>query len=189
MLKKAKEEGHSVWIYLTQAAGKIGRIYWYNDPVFADQARPAVNKQICVGKKINEKIDLRTYTADTAFTDTLWYKPGILTTREIKLQTVPQPTEYDTIQMNDITIMNGYYNKYTDETYTEFGDYQYKIEKKNECTRFVHLTIERVELPPDPTDIERIQNTEYRIQKVLENGHLFIIIDDRKYTLTGQQIQ
>jgi len=188
-IKKAKEEHHSVWLYLTQAAGNIGRIFWYNDPVFADQARPAVDKQVCTGIKINEEIDFRTYSADTAFTDTLWYKSNMLTTRDIKLQTVPQAMEYDTVQMNEITIMSGYYNVYTGETYTDFGDYTYTIEKANTCTRFIQLTIERVEIPSDPTSIERAEDSENRVRKILENGQLYILIDDRKYTLTGQQIQ
>ena len=187
LLKKAKQGNHSVWLYLTQAAGKIGRLYWYNDPVFATP-RAKVDKEVCLGKKINEKIDLRTYTTDTAFTDTLWLKPNTLTTREINLRTVPQPIEYDTVEMNDITIVSGYTYPSTDLVFTDYGDHSFTIEKPNQCTRFIQLTIERVEIV-DPTTIEQIQNQTPRAYKRIENGQLFIIIDERKYTITGQQIK
>ena len=57
------------------------------------------------------------------------------------------------------------------------------IKKKNTCTRLVQVTV----LMPEGYDY--IQSGSERSCKYIQNGKLFIYIDDRIYNVLGQEIK
>lgn len=185
LLRYAKEDHHSVWVYTKHAAGVSGNIFWYNDAQYAD-ALPRVDEQPCVSVGQSVTVDMHTYTSDTTYTDTLWVKGNTLTTREVQIAFVPLAIEYDTVNLTDDEIKQGYTEAVSNKRFYKFGDYTIKVEKKGQCTRTIQLAIIRKE-PDIPTAVDTTDLKRLNVRKQLINGQLYIIIDESIYTLTGQK--
>ena len=190
ILKQARTQNRPVWLHVRHAAGIVGRIYYYRNPKYTEEALPTTNKNVCLGKTLSA--NMRTYTSDTSFVDTLWVKKDTLTTMNVTF-TFKQPiVRNDTIYKTRAELKSF---RYTDAKtkmsiilkLTDFCDTLVTLTKANTCTARVQLAVrEKVNVP---TDLDYFESEVPRAYKQIQNGQLFIIIDDRKYTLTGQQIK
>lgn len=177
-LVRARAEQRSLWLHVAHEEGVTGRVFFYTTRKYID-ALPAVTQTTCLGKTI--ELDLRTYARDTTFTDTLWVKEDTLQTREVSLQfTQPKP-EYDTIRVSANDLRYGYRYTPSGTIIYQYGDTLVEIVKPKTCTRRIALTVKR---PGEAVDI--IETGDPRTYKLIENGQLFIITDDRKYNVLGQ---
>ena len=178
-LVDARKAKRSLWLHVKHAAGYTGRVFCYNNPKYAEEALDPVTKKTCYGKTLSQ--DFRTYTRDTSFIDTLWVNKDTLTTRQVTF-TFTQPTiEYDTVYVTQTELASGYI--YNTSIFTAYGDYMVEIRKTGACTRYVQVTI-----APEPTQgIDYVGHSDKRSCKYLRNGQLFILIDDRKYNVLGQE--
>jgi len=177
-LVAARQAQRPIWLHVSHADGLSGRIYWYNRPRFEEPGKP-VSKKTCEGKTI--KTNLRSYSSDTAFVDTIWVASDTLTTVDVKLTFTPPTDEYDTVRVAAEDLMRGYRYTPSGTILYNYTDTIIDIIKTNTCTRRIHLSV------MEPTGTEQVRDGR-KAYKQLQNGQLFIIIDDRKYTVLGQKI-
>lgn len=177
-LVRARTEQRSLWLHVAHEEGVTGRVFFYTTRKYID-ALPAVTQTTCLGKTI--ELDLRTYARDTTFTDTLWVKEDTLQTREVSLQFTQPKLEYDTIRVSANDLRYGYRYTPSGTIIYQYGDTLVEIVKPKTCTRRIALTVKR---PGEAVDI--IETGDPRTYKLIENGQLFIITDDRKYNVLGQ---
>ena len=180
MMKSAREQGQALWMHVKHEAGKPGRICYYTSPKFAEPAAP-VEKSTCMGKKLT--VNGRDYWSDTTFTDTLWVKKDTLQTASIQLSFPPQAMEYDTIRVKESELKFGYRSTTYNITLYAYGDTLIYRAKENTCTRRILLTVAA------PTPIEQVADEKRKARKQIINGQLFILMDDKRYDVLGQQIQ
>ena len=182
MLSNARKAKRSLWLHVKHASGFTGRVYWYNNPKQTEEQQAAVTKKICLGKTL--KVNLRTYSTDTAFIDTLWVGHDTLTTMPVNL-TFTQPTmEYDTVYLTEVELIIGYRYAASGDIFHEIGDYLVEIVKANTCTRRIQLTI--LEKP-----IEEGMNQNQlprKATKRMQDGQLVLIINGQKYNVLGQKM-
>jgi len=180
-LVNARKAKRSLWLHVQHAKGFTGRVFIHNNPVYAEVSLDPVSKAACSGKTITQ--DLRTYSRDTAFTDTIWVNKDTLTMREVSF-TFAQPTvEYDTAYVTQSELARGYIYTPSGSIFNAYGDYTVEIKKSGACTRIVQVTI----APKQIQTINYVGRSDKRSCKYLQNGQLFILIDDRKYNVLGQQ--
>ena len=180
-LVRARNDKQDVWVHVKHAADITGRLYYYNNPVLLE---PTAKKgTVCQGK--TQKINLRTYASDTVFTDMVWVAKDTLQPVNMNLKfTEPKP-EYDTIHIDASTLSRGYRYTPSGTILYEYGDTTITITKANTCTRVIRLT---VQTPSANQALDNLQ-TALPARKQIQDGQVFIIIDDRKYTILGQQIK
>ena len=171
----ARTSHQDVWVHVKHAAGVTGRVRYYNNPVFAEPKATAT-KTTCVGKKIT--LNERSYTSDTAFVDTLWVGHDTLQTQQVKLR-FTLTTKYDTVRVAESELRRGYVHS-SGVVLRSYGDTIFDIVKANTCTTRWQVTV----LSPSGTEAIR---EERKAHKQLINGQLFILVDDRKYNVLGQQ--
>lgn len=178
IMKNAQTGKHNIWLHAKHANNISGRLYFYNNPKSPQQTKPEVNKKTCQGKSIN--VNMRTYKTDTTFVDTLWVKKDTLTTQKVTLTFTEPALEFDTVYVSPSQLKNGYrYTPSGDILYT-YSDTIVDIVKTSTCTRRIQVTV------LEPTGTENIFEKSGRIYKQILDGQLFIIVDDRKYTILGQ---
>ena len=182
-LVDARKAKRSIWLHVTHAGGFTGRVFCYNNPKYAEVALDPVNITACYGKSFVQ--DFRTYMSDTAFTDTLWVNKDTLTTREISFAFTQPALEYDTVYVSQAELARGYIYKPANKIFNEYGDYTLEIKKSGACTRLVQLTI----VPQQIQGIDYVGRSDKRSCKYLRNGQLFILVDDRKFNVLGQEQQ
>jgi hypothetical protein len=86
-------------------------------------------------------------------------------------------------------MVRGHRHKPSGAILYSFNDTIVEIKKANSCTRWIQVTpIEKI--PPTPPINTGITDTPYQQTpyKQLQNGQLYIIIDDQRYTVLGQKI-
>ncbi len=178
-LKKAREENRPVWLHVSHEEGYAGRIYYYNDPKFVDSY--SVKKSTCEGKTIT--VNMRSYTSNVDGLDTIWV--GTDTLQEVKMQlTFTEPSlEYDTVKIDSVSLSRGYRYNPSGDVFYKFGTYTVDIVKNNTCTRRVQLLIAKA-----GTGITNVEEEKPSARKLIHNGQLYIIIEERQYTILGQQI-
>ena len=186
LLMQTRKDKKSLWLHVKHAKDIVGRVRIYNNPEYTDPAE-SVNQSICKGKSLS--VNGRTYSTDTTFTDTLWLAVDTMQTMRLQTMdvnfsfTIPQ-LEYDTVYVLETEITSGYRYKPTGTTLYAFGDTILEAKKKNTCSRLIQLTL----VEKDPNEgIEETYAATRRPYKQIRDGQLFIIIDDRRYTLFGQQ--
>lgn len=180
-LVNARMAKRSLWLHVTHAKGYSGRVFVHNNPKYAEVALEPVNKNACYGKSFVQ--DFRTYTNDTSFVDTVWVNRDTLTTREVTF-TFTRPTlEFDTVYVTQSELARGYIYKPSNTIFNAYGDYTVEIKKAGTCSRIVQVTV-----APEPTQgVDYVGHSDRKSCKYLQNGQLFIIIDDRKYNVFGQE--
>lgn len=182
-LVNARKAKRSLWLHVSHAKGFTGRVFCYNNPKYTEVALDAVNKKTCYGKSFVQ--DFRTYTSDTSFVDTIWVNRDTLTTREVTFAFTQPTLEFDTVYVMQSELARGYIYKPANKIFNEYGDYTVEIKKSGACSRLVQLTI-----APEPTQgIDYVGHSDKRSCKYLRNGQLFILIDDRKFNVLGQEQQ
>ena len=176
-LVDARKAKRLIWLHVKQENGFTGRIYWYNNPKYAESLEP-IQKSTCYGKTLSA--NMRTYQSDTTFTETLWIARDTLQTQEISFSFTQPKLEYDTVYAKPRELMSGLI--YQGNILRSFNDTTIEIRKNNTCTRRVQVTV----LLDEGVDYVGAGNG--RSCKVIQNGQLFIYVDDRKYNIFGQTI-
>ena len=180
-LKKAKAQTRPIWLHTKHAANKTGRIYYHINPFFAEPAEP-VSKSACWGQTIKQ--NGRSYTADTAFVDTIWVKGDTLRTMELNLAFSMPETEYDTIYLEEDELKYGYRHTGYNITLYAYGDTLLQVaEGTNTCARRVLLSVLQ------PTGYEIVEDGKIRMRKQIQEGQVCILIDEKRYNVFGQQIK
>lgn len=179
MLKETRDAKQDLWLHVQHADGKTGRMRYFNNPKYIDPAAPII-KSTCQGKKLT--VNNQTFSADTAFTDTLWVARDTLQTVDIQLTFTAPEMEYDTIYIDATTLARGYRYEPSGTIFYEYGDSIVEIKKNNKCTRMITVTL------LNPEGVETVTTGRAGAYKTIQNGQLFIIVDERKYNVLGQHI-
>ncbi len=177
-LNIAREGQRPIWLHTKHAANKTGRIHYYIDPHFSDPAE-AVSKSACQGKAIKQ--NGRNYTSDTAFVDTVWVKGDTLRTMELNLTFTAPEIEYDTLRLEEKDLKLGYRHTDYGVTLYAYGDTLIEVQGASACARKVLLTV------MEPTAYEIVIDGQVKMRKQMQDGQVFIIIDDKQYNVFGQQ--
>lgn len=179
MLVGARKAKTDLWVHVQHAEGIAGRLRYVNNPKYAEPLTD-LKKSTCVGKTIT--VNERTYASDTAFTELLWVAADTLQTQQVKLS-FSLTTKYDTVRVKESELRRGYVHSSGRVLYN-YGDTIIDIEKANTCTVRWYITV----LNPEGIEIVESGKKKVESRKIIENGQLFIIVDDRKYNVLGQQI-
>ncbi len=186
-LVNARLAGRSLWLHVKHAKDKVGRVYFYTNPKYAD-ALADVNQQTCTGKTI--KVNEKTYSRDTAFTETLWVAKDTLRTMSVNLSFTAPQTEYDTLRLTNSEVVQGYRYTTTGTTIYAFGDYTLEAKKANTCTRIIQLAVIEKEVPVDPKEaLEDVYGVRNGASKCIRNGQLIVVKRGRYYNVLGQKIK
>lgn len=178
----ARNNKRSIWLHVEHEKGYTGRIYCYNNPKYTEQRLLPLKNKVCQGKTLTA--NFRTYDHDTTFTDTLWVTRDTLNTQDISF-TFTQPTmEYDTVHVSAADLARGYRYPSTTVVFYTYTDSTIVIKKNNACTRVVHVTV-----MSNGEGVDYIGSNDAHRCKYIRNGQLFILVDDRKYNVLGQQIK
>lgn len=205
MLVNARAAHRSLWLHVQHASNMTGRIYFYSNPKYAETALAAVTKKTCYGKTID--VNLRTYSTDTTFVDTIWVARDTLNTQSVKLTFTQPNMEYDTVQVDSATLQRGYRYQPSSTILYQFGDTVVEVVKPKTCTRRIQVTVEPkiteqppvvdppvvdppvVDPPVNPNEgLDDVTSATRKAYKNIENGQLIIYIDDQRYNVLGQPI-
>ena len=178
-LIKAREENRSIWLQVRHEAGMPGRITYYAKRTFIEPEQPMEESE-CEGKVL--RVNLREYTRDTAFVDTLWVNKDTLRTVETRLTFTAPQLEHDTLLIEYKELKKGYRSTEYNITFYNYCDTLLEIKKKDTCTRRVLLSIR------DPQAIEDVTSAP-RTRKQIQEGKVFILTDDKKYNVLGQELK
>jgi len=177
-LVEARKAKQPIWLHVKHAKNLTGRIYWYNNPKYAEPLEP-IEKSTCYGKTLSA--NSKTYKTDTAYADTLWVGRDTLQIQEISLTFTQPVLEYDTVFVAPGELSKGYI--YQGNILRTYNDTIVEIRKNNTCTRRVQVTVISTE------GFDYIGSDNGHSRKIIQNGQLFIYIDDRKYNVLGQEIK
>lgn len=178
-LAEARQAQRALWLHAKHDKGYTGRIYYYNNPKYAEPLAP-LKRTTCSGKSIY--VNMRKYTRSTSFIDTIWVGHDTLRTQEVKLTFTQPELEYDTAYVTQVQLNRGYVYPATNAVIRELGDTILVINEPGECTRRIQLTLISTE------GFEWIEAKGNNC-KIIQNGQLFIYVDDRKYNVLGQEIK
>jgi len=186
-LLAAKGEDRSLWLHVKHPEGYTGRVYWRNNPKYVeDSTAVEIADSTCYGKVLTA--NLRPYTKDTVFTDTIWVAGDTLTTTEVALTFSVPEMEYDTVWIDSVSLSRGYVYTPTGNIFRDFGDYTIEIKRDDGCTNLLIVSI--IYKEKEETAVETVTDaSRQKAYKVIQNGQLFIILDERKYTILGQPIE
>ena len=184
-LVQARKAKRAIWLHVKHAKDRVGRIYYYTNPKFAEDA-PAIEKSTCLGKTLN--VNGKTYGSDTTFVETVWLTKDTLQATHVSLTFTVPDMIYDTLYLYPSEVMAGYrVTKYNYTVYA-FGDKVLEVKKANTCTKIVQLTV--IEKPePEPTGWVDANADRRTVYKHFRDGQLIITVDNRRYTILGQQIK
>ena len=147
-----------------------------------------MNQQTCTGKTI--KVNEKTYSRDTTFTETLWVAKDTLRTMHVNLTFTAPQTEYDTLRLTNSEVVQGYRYTTTGTTIYAFGDYTLEAKKANACTRIIQLAVIEKEVPVDPKEaLEDVYGVHNGASKCIRNGQLIVVKRGRYYNVLGQEIK
>lgn len=188
MIAEARINKHDLWVHVKHAEGKTGRIIYYANPAFSEDPAQSVVKNVCLGKSI--KVNERSYSADTVFTDTICLRDTLqklyFQPIEVNLSFTTPAMEYDTVYLTAADMNAGYRHTLSGTTLYAFGDVVLEVKKSNACTRLIQLSL--IEKEPEPMSVKAYRTRRQGAYKALRNGQLVIIVDDREYNLLGQEI-
>lgn len=180
-LAAALNEKRSIWLHVKHDEGYVGRVFWYNNPKYTDQPSESLTKKTCEGKKIT--VNFMTFNSDTAFVDTLWVCNDTLAVQSVSLTFTQPPMEYDTIYASPTDLARGYRHSASGTIFHEYKDSTVTVIRENACTRLIHISV-----LPNNQAVEYVGAAKGNNYKYIQNGKLFILVDDKKYNVLGQQI-
>lgn len=178
-LVQAREANRRIWLQVKHEAGKPGRITYYAQETYAEPAEPLTDGT-CMGKALD--VNLREYTRDTAFIDTIWLSKDTLQAMKVNLTFTEPKTEYDTLFVEYKELRAGYRSTKYNITFYQYGDTLLEIAQPTTCTRRVLLSIR------EPQAIGDIKSTP-KARKQIQEGKIFILVDDKKYNVLGQELK
>ena len=178
-LVDARKAKRSLWLHAKHGKDIVGRLYWHNNPKYAEELDP-MDKKTCLGKTLS--VNFRTYSSDTAFVDTTWVGGDTLQTMAVTFTFTQPKMEYDTVYTTALELSRGYVYKPSGTVLRSFTDTVVEVKKNNTCTRRIQVTVLMAE------GCEYVGAGHGNRRKIIQNGQLFIYVDDRKYNVLGQQI-
>lgn len=179
-LVTARKEKREIWLHVNHAKGFTGRVYYYYINANKIVEGELVENSTCLGKKLT--VNERTYVRDTSFVDTTRIAVDSLLTTPVHFTFTEPKMEYDTVSVMPADLNRGYRHS-SGHVLNTYGDTIVEIVKPNVCTRRIQVTV------LDPSGVESVSAGRNGAYKQLQNGQLFILIDDRKYNVLGQQTQ
>lgn len=182
-LVSARNAKRSLWLHVKHDKGYVGRVYCYNNPKYTEEVKAPLDSKTCAGKTLSA--NFRTYSTDTAFVDTLWVTRDTLTTQEIAFAFTQPKMEYDTLYLSQVDLARGYRYPSSSVVFYACTDSVVWIKKQGACDRVIQVTV----LPKIGEEVEYVGSADKRSCKYIQNGKLFILVDDRKYNVLGQQIK
>ena len=178
-LVMARETNRPIWLQVKHEASWPGRITYYANRAFMEPEQPTEESE-CEGKIL--RVNLREYTRDTAFVDTVWVTKDTLRTIETKLTFTAPQLEFDTLLIEYQELKKGYRSPEYNITFYNYGDTLLELKKEDTCTRRVLLSIR------DPQAIEDVRSVP-QTRKQIQEGKVFILTDDKKYNVLGQELK
>ena len=178
-LVDARKAKRSLWLHAKHGKDIVGRLYWRNNPKYAEELDP-MDKKTCLGKTLS--VNFRTYSSDTAFVDTTWVGGDTLQTMAVTFTFTQPKMEYDTVYTTALELSRGYVYKPSGTVLRSFTDTVVEVKENNTCTRRIQVTVLMAE------GCEYVGAGRGNSRKIIQNGQLFIYVDDRKYNVLGQQI-
>ena len=141
-------------------------------------------ESICLGKTYLAT-DGQVFARDTAIVDSIWRDQDTCAVTSLTLRFVEPELEDTVVYLNSEQLKTFYF--LGKPSYRQFGSHDIVYERKNACTRYIHLTINEVELPTDILEAEeKQQNT---VRKWMHNGILYIEKNGQLYSTLGNKIR
>lgn len=142
-----------------------------------------IDTTLCEGKPF--VFEGKTYTTDTTFTDSTWLDADTYSRMSIRVQFVPQPTEYDTIYPTQDELAKGYLYAAALRYIYAYGEYDFTVTANGKCTRYIHLVADK----PITSATEEVPVAPKAMLYRDADGTIYIRRADKRYTLLGQQMQ
>lgn len=177
LLKTNKAQNEPLYLRFSHAAEHIGRIRFIPDPVIVPRYQDSI---VCEGK-VSSSEDNSLY-----ITDTTWIKDNMLAENGYRLLIHPIDTLYDTISIQTDILETGYYYEAADTTLYDTGDYQFRIEKPNECTHIVKLHLEEATITALSMPVQ--QDGCGAVLYFDPRQGIYILREGKRYTLLGELI-
>ncbi len=141
-------------------------------------------ESICLGKTYLAT-DGQVFARDTAIVDSIWRDQDTCAVTSLTLRFIEPELEDTVVYLNSEQLKTFYF--LGKPSYRQFGSHDIVYERKNACTRYIHLTINEVELPTDILEAEeKQQNT---VRKWMHNGILYIEKNGQLYSTLGNKIR
>ena len=166
LLKKARDNGESLYLHFAHAEGTAGRIR-VNKTEYIDVI--TTDTTICQGSGLQLPDTLLTESTVYPY-DTIPYATGVYQVLNHRVTIVESHKQYETVEACGLYTWNG-------ETYTESGDYVYTTTATNGCDSIVtlHLTINQS---------QTTEETAVACESYLWNGATYTTSGDYTYTTT-----
>lgn len=147
-----------------------------------------VDTAVCLGKTIT--FGGVTYDMDTVIRDSAWADADTWVTSDITIRFTEPEIEYDTVGVAPSQFTaNGYWYGELGVMVKQYGDTLIVKTKKNQCTRWIQLTVLEAEEPPTPgVGVDEVESSEQRTVKYMHNGVLYIRREGRDYDLMGRPV-
>ena len=136
---------------------------------------------LCQGKQyVHNSVS---YSEDVTLVDSLWLDADSYQMTTTHVWFAEPEMEYDTVTVTTADLQAGYYYVAADTYIYHAGTYSYVVEKADECTRHITLTV--IE---DTTSAVENTMVEEQLQLILEDGVVYVLKDGEKYTLMGERL-
>ena len=123
------------------------------------------------------------YSEPVTLVDSLWLDADAYSETTTHVWFAEPEMEYDTVTVKTADLQAGYYYVAADTYIYHAGIYSYVVEKADECTRHITLTV--IE---DTTSAVENTVVEEQLQLILEDGVVYVLKDGEKYTLLGERL-
>ena len=123
------------------------------------------------------------YSEPVTLVDSLWLDADAYSETTTHVWFAEPEMEYDTVTVKTADLQAGYYYVAADTYIYQAGTYTYVVEKADECTRHITLTV--IE---DTTSAVENTVVEEQLQLILEDGVVYVLKDGEKYTLLGERL-
>ncbi|MBO7501823.1 MAG: hypothetical protein J6T32_01250 [Paludibacteraceae bacterium] len=140
-------------------------------------------ESLCIGKTYKTS-DGQIISRDTTIVDSIWRDIDTCAITSLTLHFTQLEPEDTLIYLNKEQIKTFYF--LGKSSYRQFGEYDIVYTRKNNCTRYIHLTIQEVELPTALTETE--EGRPASPQKQLYRGTLYIEKNGQRYTIFGNKM-
>jgi hypothetical protein len=124
------------------------------------------------------------YSEDVTLVDSLWLDADTYQMTTTHVWFAEPEMEYDTVTVTTADLQAGYYYVAADTYIYQAGTYTYVVVKADECTRHITLTV----IEDTLSSVDHITE-EQQPQLILENGLIYILQKDKRYTLLGETLQ
>ncbi len=147
----------------------------------AELTEEVVDVTVCQGKGYEFKGVM--YYESVTLIDSVWVNDLKIQITTIRVHFEAPEMEYDSVMVNATELASGYYYEIANAYVYEAGEYEYKIEVEDECTRLISLFVEKI-IPVEVDDVM----VETKPKLIVIDGILYIYHNGDYYSLTGQKI-